>query len=54
MESVQVSRGEGAVLLGMAVVVEVSGACLLEVDGAVPVHGLLLLYRSGAVRRGRS
>ena len=54
MESVQVSRGEGAVLLGMAVVVEVSWACLLEVGGAVPVHGLLLLYRSGAVRRGRS
>ena len=38
----------------MAVVVEVSGACIRDVDGAVLVHGRLLLHGSGAVSRGRS
>ena len=54
MESVKVSRGEGAVLLGMAVVVDVSVACIHDVDVAVLVHGRLFLHGSGAVTRGRS
>ena len=53
MESVEVSSGEGAVLLGMAVVVDVSVACTRDVDVVVLVQGRLFLHGNGDVARGR-
>ena len=54
VESVEVSWGEGAVLLGRAMLVAMPAVCIRVVDGAVLVHGRLLLHRSGALSRGRS
>ena len=45
----EVSRGEGAVLLGRAVVVDVPAACTRDVDVVVKVLGRLVLHGNGDV-----